>query len=153
MRLVGITLRIRTEGVKFVDRRTQTELTELEEMYWGALRDQDSEAAVQMTADTTIIAGAQGVSSIDKSTFVSMMNDQTWRLDDFELMDVNVQQVQDDVAVVAYRVREDLTVDGEPLTLEAADTSTWVRSNDGWRCAVHTESLIGDPFGRDREGG
>ena len=55
-----------------------------------------------------------------------------------------------DPAVVAYTVREELTVDGQPVGFDAADTSTWVRRGDRWVCAAHTESLRGDPFGRDR---
>jgi hypothetical protein len=53
-------------------------------------------------------------------------------------------------AVLAYKVREALTVDGKPVTFEAADASTWVRRDGQWVCALHTESLAGDPFGRDR---
>jgi hypothetical protein len=56
----------------------------------------------------------------------------------------------DDVAIVAYKVKEDMTVEGKPLQLEAADTSTWVRKDGRWLCALHTEALTGDPFGRDR---
>ena len=134
-----------------VNVRTTKELTELEHRYWESLRDQDAQAAAQMTADPCVVAGAQGVASIDRSTFLSMMNDASWRLEGFELSDVDVQQLQDDVAIVAYRVREDLNVEGEPLTLEAADSSVWVRSDGGWRCALHTESILGDPFGRDRQ--
>jgi len=135
-----------------VNVRTTEELTELEHRYWESLRDQDAQAAAQMTADPCVVAGAQGVASIDRSTFLSMMNDASWRLEGFELSDVDVQQLQDDVAIVAYRVREDLNVEGEPLKLEAADSSVWVRSDGGWRCALHTESILGDPFGRDRQG-
>jgi hypothetical protein len=51
----------------------------------------------------------------------------------------------DDVAVVAYTVREDLTVDGKPVSLEAADVSTWVRRTVRWLCALHTESLCRRP--------
>jgi len=54
------------------------------------------------------------------------------------------------VAIVAYKVKEELTVDGKPVTLEAADASTWLRRGDSWVCSLHTESIIGDPFGRDR---
>jgi hypothetical protein len=39
-------------------------------------------------------------------------------------------------------------VDGEPLELEAFDSSVWVRRDGKWVCAVHTESPAGDPFGR-----
>jgi hypothetical protein len=79
-----------------------------------------------------------------------MLSEATWKLDKFDLKDVQVQKLSDDVAVVAYNVREELTVDDEPMVIEAADASTWVRHNGDWQCALHTESLIGDPFGRDR---
>jgi hypothetical protein len=65
---------------------------------------------------------------------------------------VQVRAVTDDVAVVAYKVKEQLTVEGKPLTFEAADASTWVRRDGRWMCALHTEAIIGDPFGRDRQG-
>ena len=55
-----------------------------------------------------------------------------------------------DVALVAYKVHEELTVEGELLTLESAESSVWVRREGGWRCAMHSESILGDPFGRDR---
>lgn len=48
------------------------------------------------------------------------------------------------------KVNERLTVDGKPLKLEAADASTWVRRGERWVCALHTEAITGDPFGRDR---
>ena len=47
--------------------------------------------------------------------------------------------------------RYELTVDGKPLQLEAADASVWIKRDGHWRCAVHTESVKGDPFGRDRK--
>jgi len=75
-----------------------------------------------------------------------------YTLDRFEMKaDPSVRLLNDDVAVLAYGVREELTVDGQPLTLEASDASTWVRRGDAWLCALHTESLSGDPFGRDRK--
>lgn len=60
-------------------------------------------------------------------------------------------QLQDDVAIVAYTVHEELTVEGKPVKLDAADASTWVRRDGDWRCVLHTESIAGDPFGRDRQ--
>ena len=81
-----------------------------------------------------------------------MMEAAPYTLDRFEMKaDPSVRLLNDDVAVLAYGVREELTVDGEPLTLEASDASTWVRRGDAWLCALHTESLSGDPFGRDRK--
>jgi hypothetical protein len=73
-----------------------------------------------------------------------------WTLHDYTLSDVQVRQLTDDVAVIAYKVREKMTVEGKPLTLEAADASTWIRKNGRWLCALHAESILGDAFGRDR---
>ncbi len=73
-----------------------------------------------------------------------------WKLTGFEITSPIVELLTDDVAVVAYRVHEDLLVDGQPLALDASDSSTWVRRNGEWVCAVHTEAIAGDPFGRDR---
>ena len=54
----------------------------------------------------------------------------------------------DDVVVVAYKVREELEVEGEDVEFEAYDASVWVRRRGQWMCALHTESMKGDPFGR-----
>jgi uncharacterized protein (TIGR02246 family) len=75
-----------------------------------------------------------------------------YELKEFAIDDVHVRRLGDDVAIVAYKVHEELVVDGKPVTLDAADASTWVRRDGRWRCALHTESLKGDPFGRDRLG-
>jgi hypothetical protein len=79
-----------------------------------------------------------------------MMDGGRWRLHAFEFRDVKFLAPADSVAVIAYTVREELTVDGKPLTMEAADASTWVKKDGGWVCALHTESVLGDPYGRDR---
>ncbi len=38
----------------------------------------------------------------------------------------------------------------KPVELDAADASTWVRRSGKWLCALHTESIAGDSYGRDR---
>ena len=132
---------------------TQTaeqELVQLEKEYWQALKDQDVDAALRLTDDQCIVTGAQGVASISRDAFREMMTNPSWSIEDYDITDVQARMLSDDVAIVAYKVREELTVEGKPLTLEAADASTWVRRNGRWVCALHTESITGDPFGRDR---
>jgi hypothetical protein len=95
-----------------------------------------------------MVAGAQGVRSIDHKTFVEMAKSPTWELRNFDLTDTDVRMVTDDVAIIGYTVTEEMVVEGKPLTLKAADTSTWVRRDGRWVCALHSESVLGDPFGR-----
>jgi uncharacterized protein (TIGR02246 family) len=131
---------------------TEQEVVDLERQYWQAIKDNDVETALRLTDDPCIVTGAQGVNQIDRRTFEEMMKASPWTLQKFELDDdVQVRLLGDDVAIVAYKVREELTLDGKPMTLEAADSSTWVRRNGRWVCALHTEAIAGDPFGRDRK--
>ena len=129
----------------------EKELVKLEREYWQALKDRYWNAALHLTADPCIVVGAQGVGSIGKKAILDMMKKATYTLDQFELDDdIKVQMLDDDVAVVAYKAHEELTVDGEPVKLDVADTSTWVRRGGRWVCALHTEAIQGDAYGRDR---
>jgi hypothetical protein len=130
----------------------ENELLDLETRYWQAIKDQDVDAALKLTDDSCIVAGAQGVASIDRMAMEHMMKSANYTLNAFEFdKGVHVHKVTDDVAVIAYKVHEDLTVEGKPVSLDAAESSTWVKRDGRWLCAVHTESLSGDPFGRDRQ--
>jgi uncharacterized protein (TIGR02246 family) len=138
-------------GATMADMTAEQELVDLEKRYWQALKDKDVTAALELTDEPVTVTGAQGVGQIDHDTFRTMMENATWTIDDFDIRDdVQVRLLDDDTAIVAYTVHEDLTVDGERVSFDAADTSTWVRREGRWRCALHTESIAGDPFGRDR---
>ena len=127
----------------------ERELVDLERRYWQALKDKDVAAAVELTDEPCIVAGAQGVGLIDHAGYVRMMEHATWTILDFQIgADVQVRRLGEDTAVIAYTVHEQLEVDGDPVAFDAADTSTWVRRGGRWLCAAHTESIAGDPFGR-----
>ena len=126
-------------------------ITDLEKQYWQAMVDKDWEKVLQLTADPCVVTGAMGASSITHDQYRHMMDDAAWELLEFTLEEPQVMSVTQDVAVIAYKVTENLVVDGKPLSLKAADASTWVRQNGNWVCALHTESILGDPFGRDRD--
>ena len=126
------------------------EVIELENAFWNAIRDGDKRKASEMVSDECLVTGGQGASKIDPQVFAKLMDDPKWELHEFRFDNVQVIHPSDSVAVIAYVVTEKLTVEGKPLTLEAADASTWVRRNGRWLCALHTESVLGDPFGRDR---
>lgn len=131
----------------------EAELLGLERRYWQALKDKDAETAMQLTDDPCIVTGAQGVHALDRKTIGAMMKAATYTLHRFEIRDgAQVRLLRDDVAIVAYEVHEELTVNGQPIALDASDASTWVRRNGRWLCALHTEAITGDPFGRDRHG-
>lgn len=129
----------------------EAELLELEKRFWQALKDQDADTAMRLTDEPCIVTGAQGVGAIDRETLGAMIKSASYTLQRFELKEgAQVRLLGDDVAIVAYQVHEELTVDGKPVAFDAADSSTWVRRDGRWLCAMHTEAIMGDPFGRDR---
>ena len=130
---------------------TEKDLIALERKYWDAMITKDVDTAVRMSDDPCYIAGAQGVSQISNDQYRKLMTDGKWTLHSYTMDRILARQVSADVAVVAYTVTEQLTVDGKPLTLTANDSSTWVRRGGEWKCALHTEAVAGDPFGRDKK--
>jgi ketosteroid isomerase-like protein len=132
----------------------ETQLLDLERKYWKAIKEKDVEAALKLSDDPCIVTGAQGVGVINHESMAAMMQQASYTLNDFSLEEgAEVRMLGDDVAIVAYKVHEDLTVEGKPVALDAAESSTWVRRDGEWVCAMHSEALTGDPFGRDRRAG
>jgi hypothetical protein len=130
----------------------EQELMEVERRFWNAMKEKDASTASALTDDQCVVVGAQGVSAIDAKTMAKLTAEGTWELEHFAF-DEQARQIRfltDDIAIVAYPVTERVVVDGATLPIEANDSSVWVRRDGQWRCALHTESLAGDPFGRDR---
>ncbi len=110
----------------------EAQLLNCEKQYWQAIKYRDVAAAMRLTDDTCIVTGAQGVARITRDAFAGMLQAGGWTLHEFTL-------------------KELLTVEGKSVTLDAADSSAWVKREGQWMCALHTEALSGDPFGRDRQ--
>lgn len=128
------------------------ELLEVEKRFWDAMKQKDAGTAERMTDDKCIIVGAQGVSEIDRKTMAKLTTEGQWELQqyNFDANNARVRFIDDDIAIVAYKVNERVVVDGHTVPIEANDSSVWIRRGGEWLCALHTESLAGDPYGRDR---
>ena len=138
------------EDQQMTDGPIEKQLLDCEKQSWTAIKDKNVQQAMHLTDDPCVVVGASGVARISQETFGKMMQGGGWTLHEFTLSDVQVRLVCDDAAIIAYKVKELLTVEGKSITVEAADSSTWVRRDGRWVCSMHTEALIGDPFGRDK---
>lgn len=124
------------------------ELLTREKQYWTAIQQRDAETAARLSEDPCLVVGAQGVGELQRGSLAKMLQQANYDLHSFELDDVRMRALGEDIAVLAYRVDEKLTVDGEPVRLKAYDASVWMRRDGEWTCVLHTESPAGDPFGR-----
>jgi hypothetical protein len=130
------------------DEDVSTRVAEAERRFWTAMQRKDGAAAASLVTEHSQIVGTQGLGDIDRQTLMKMVENAPYHLLDYDMADMRVRQVGAGVAIATYKVTEKLVVEGRDLTLEAFDSSVWVREGDQWLCALHTESPAGDPFGR-----
>ena len=130
----------------------EQELMDTERRFWDAMQKKDGKAASRLTDDGCIVVGAQGVSTIDPKMMGKMTTEGKWELQKYSFNEKTrqVRFISEDIAIVGYTVSERVVVDGQTLQFDANDSSVWVHRDGEWRCALHTESLTGDPFGRDK---
>lgn len=119
------------------------EIKQLEINFWQAMVDKDAKGAAAMIADEALVIGAMGTMKIDPAKYEKMTEDGQWTLEKFAFSDVDVVFPADDVAVIAYQVHQTGEMKGERMNMHCADSSTWVRNGHGWKCALHTETILG----------
>ena len=131
------------------------ELLALERSYWDALKARDARTVARMTAKDSTVAGSQGVSGWDPQTIAKSLESSTYTIKDYRIdpQTIRINRLCDDAVAISYGVHEDLDVDGKPVKLDAFDSSVWKQTENGWTCVLHTESIKGDAFGRDRTQG
>jgi hypothetical protein len=121
-----------------------------ENNFWGTMKTRDVTKALSMMAETCIVTGTQGVAALQKDSFAKMMTEGKWKLIDYSLSDIHVLFPNPATAVIGYKVTEEIIIEGKQLKFTAADSSVWVQEKDVWLCVLHTESIAGDPFRRDK---
>ncbi len=117
-------------------------IVELETSFWQAMQDKDAKGAAAMIADQGLVTGPQGTMRMNPAKYEEMTRDGKWTLEAFEFSDVDVVFPADDVAVIAYQVHQTGTMGDKPMDLTCADSSTWVRDGEAWKCALHTETIL-----------
>ena len=127
---------------------------QFETRFWDAMKSGDTGAAARMTADGCVIVGASGASVVDPRSIAAMLESAPYEIRSYRIdpSTMSVSRLADDTVVTAYAVHEDLVVEGKQVSLDAFDSSVWQRRDGRWTCVLHTESIAGDPFGRDRRG-
>jgi ketosteroid isomerase-like protein len=126
---------------------TRDEIIALEKDYWDAMKRKDGKRTAQLSGKLALTTSARGVTSISKAKMGEMTEDGNWKLESYEFDDVEVVTPTPDVAIIAYKVKQKVTMDGKKQDLKAADISTWVRGPDGWECHAHSETFLQDPKG------
>lgn len=118
----------------------ETQIIELEKKYWQGMENKDYETVKNLTRFPCIVAGKTGVRSVDEPTFKKMFESGAGaKYKVMGITGVESQTIADNTAIIAYLI-EIGTGANDPM--KCACTSTWIRENDTWLCALHTEAEL-----------
>jgi len=120
------------------------EILALEKDWRDAMTRKDGKRTSQLTGKLAVTTGARGVATIPKEKMGKMTEEGNWTLVAYKFDNVEVISPTPNVAIIAYTVTQNVTMDGKPQELHAADSSTWVRGADGWECHAHSETFLQD---------
>lgn len=120
----------------------KTQILELEKKYWDGMEAHNFETVKSLTRFPCIVAGKTGIRSVDEATFKKMFESgQGDKIKVIDISNVEVQSAGEDSAVIAYII-ELKVMDNQKPAMKCACTSTWVKENANWVCALHTETEL-----------
>ncbi len=120
-------------------------LVDLETKFWQSMVDHETDVALNLLYEPALMVSPQGVMKFDHAGYRQMADEGVMMVNSFELSDMEVVFPNDSMAILSYRVKQGVAPRGQVGTTEQEmnDTSTWVKTGQGWRCAMHTETPIG----------
>ncbi|MCB1475743.1 MAG: nuclear transport factor 2 family protein [Rhodobiaceae bacterium] len=124
------------------EKLSRSDVIALEKSYWEAMKAKDGGKTAELTGKNSLVTGPQGIRAIPKDQMGKMTEEGDWKLHEYAMDDIEVWQPADNVAIVAYRVRQKVTMGGKTQEIRAADCSTWVHGSNGWECHAHSETIL-----------
>lgn len=119
-------------------------LIDLETKFWQSIVNQDTDTALEMLGEPSLMVSTHGAMKFDHAGYRKMAEQGTMLVKSFELSDMEVVFPSDATAILTYRVKQSVSSRGKDETIaqEMNDTSTWIRKARRWRCVMHTETPI-----------
>lgn len=59
-----------------------------------------------------------------------------------KISEVNVQIINQDTAIIGYEIEFGIADEKENNSMKCVCTSTWIKENNDWFCALHTETEL-----------
>jgi hypothetical protein len=119
---------------------TDKELIALEQRFWKSMVDGETDVALDMLAEPAGMVSSHGAMQFDHAGYRKMADNDDYKLLSYELSDFNVLRPTDDVAILSYEVVQTTKMKDHDESARMCDSSTWVRRDGKWLCAIHTET-------------
>ncbi len=121
----------------------EKQIIELEKKYWQGMENHDYETVRNLTHFPCIIAGKSGMQSVDEATFKKMFESvDGGKIKLLSFSDVEIQLLNENAAVTAYQIEIAIADDKQNNPIKCVCTSTWIKENNNWVCALHTETEL-----------
>jgi hypothetical protein len=120
------------------------DLIALEKKFWQSMVDEDTDTALSMLDEPSLMVSAHGAMQFDHAAYRRMAEQGKMVIKSFEFSDMNVLFPTDDTAVLTYRVKQAMAERGksDETKQDMADSSVWTRKDGRWRCVMHTETPV-----------
>ena len=121
----------------------EIQIIELEKKYWQGMENHDYETVKNLTHFPCIIAGKTGLQSVDQATFKKMFDSADGnKIKVLNISDVETQLLAENTAVTAYQIELEMADHKQNTPMKCVCTSTWIKENNNWVCALHTETEL-----------
>jgi len=120
-------------------------LIELETKFWQSMVDEDTDTALALLAEPSLMVSSHGAMQFDHAQYREMAEEGSMVIKSFKLSDMEVMHPSDDTAVLTYRVKQTMAKRGDDEGIEEqemADSSVWMLKDDEWLCVMHTETEV-----------
>ena len=120
------------------------ELINLEKKFWQSMVDEDTDTALTMLDEPSLMVSEHGLMQFNHDDFRKMAESGSRVIKSFELSDVSVVFPTDETAVLTYRVKQAMGERGKSKQIkqEMADSSVWAHKDGKWVCVMHTETPV-----------
>jgi hypothetical protein len=117
-------------------------LIELEKRFWQSIVDEDTDTALELLTEPSLMVSEHGAMKFDHETYRKMAEQGPMVLKSYELSNMEVVFPNDSTALVTYHAKQEMAPRGKDKSTvqEMNDTSTWVKMGDRWQCVMHTET-------------
>lgn len=119
-------------------------LVALEKKFWSSMVAQDTDAALDLLLEPALMVSTHGAMKFDHAGYRKMAEQGSMVVTAFELSNMETVFPNDSTAILTYHVKQKLTAreSGKSLAEEMNDASTWIKTANGWKCVMHTETPV-----------
>ncbi|WET02999.1 DUF4440 domain-containing protein [Flavobacterium sp. YJ01] len=121
----------------------ENQIIELEKKYWNGMENHEYETVKNLTLFPCIVASKNGVQSVDESTFKKMFESGDGdKIKVMNISNVETKLIAENTAIIGYIIELGIKDDKQKPPMKCACTSTWIKQNNNWFCALHTEAEL-----------